>query len=193
MNNLKSILLCTFSLFFFNVLSGQIATNYDNKTIAQKTTLGRLEIKEAIAFSENPFIRRNLMTTEMFFTQLNTLNFDAMSGLFSNEFKQHAADVPDGFDGFQNYVETKDNGSVASWNHFVDLNIIMGEQDHIVTMRKGSMNNVVFDIMKFNDSGLLSASWTYSQIIPIDATKARLMYDVSEEFARPIQENKEKI
>jgi predicted SnoaL-like aldol condensation-catalyzing enzyme len=194
MDNTKFVLLFSFStLFLMNSISAQTTVNYDNKTIAQKTTLGRLEIKEAIAFSKNPFVRRNLMTTEMFFTQLNTLNFDAMSALFSNEFKQHAADVADGFGGFQNYVETKDNGSASSWNRFVDLNIVMGQKDHIVTMRKGNMNNLVFDVMKFNDQGLMSESWTYSQMIPKDTMNTRLMYDVAEEFARPVQRKSETV
>ena len=193
MNKIKLVFLFTLSLLFINDSIGQITTNYDNKTVAEKTTLGRLEIKEAIAFSKSAFVRRNLMTTEMFFTQLNTLNFDAMGALFSSEFKQHAADVPDGFDGFQDYVEAKDNGSAAKWNRFVDLNIIMGQKDHIVTMRKGNMGNVVFDIMKFNDSGLISESWSYSQAIPVDATNTRLMYDVAEEFVRPVQRNSEAV
>ena len=189
MNNTKLIWLFAFSLLFINVSFAQ-TNNYNNKTIAQKTTLGRLEIKEAIAFSKSAFVRRNLMTTEMLFTQLNTLNFDAMSALYSDEFKQHA-DVPDGFKGFQDYVEAKNND--VKLNRFVDLSIVMGQKDHIVTMHKGNKDNLVFDIMKFNDKGLVLESWTYSQMNAAYPTSTRHMYGVAEEYARPVQRNSETV
>ena len=192
MNKTKLVFLFVFS-FGMTSLFAQTVTNYDSKTLARKTTLGQLKMKESIAFTTKAIDKRNLMVTEMFYLHLNTLNFDAMSALFSDEFKQHAADVPDGFDGFQDYVEAKDNGTAGKWNRYLDLSVVLTEKDHIITLRKGNMNDVVFDIMKFNDMGQVAECWSFSQTIPDSAENARLMYDIGDEYLRPVKMKSETV